>query len=60
MSVVQPLQHVSSSTDKNVRRTRASSRVTRRVARHRSGDLMARAINDIGLVRRMVGVGTRC
>jgi len=28
-------------------------------ARHRSGDLMARAINDIGLVRRMVGVGTR-
>ena len=28
-------------------------------ARHRTGDLMARAINDIGLVRRMVGVGTR-
>jgi ATP-binding cassette subfamily B protein len=26
---------------------------------HRTGDLMARAINDIGLVRQMVGLGTR-
>jgi ATP-binding cassette subfamily B protein len=28
-------------------------------ARHRTGDLMARAINDIGLIRQMVAVGTR-
>jgi ATP-binding cassette subfamily B protein len=28
-------------------------------ARHRTGDLMARAINDIGVVREMVGLGTR-
>jgi ATP-binding cassette subfamily B protein len=27
--------------------------------RHRTGDLMARAINDIGLVRQLVGLGTR-
>jgi ATP-binding cassette subfamily B multidrug efflux pump len=27
--------------------------------RHRTGDLMARAINDIGLIRQMVGLGTR-
>ena len=26
---------------------------------HRTGDLMARAINDIGLIRQMVGLGTR-
>jgi ATP-binding cassette subfamily B protein len=28
-------------------------------ARHRTGDLMARAINDIGLIRRVVALGTR-
>jgi ATP-binding cassette subfamily B protein len=28
-------------------------------ARHRTGDLMARAINDIGLIRQMVALGTR-
>ncbi|MEN8184678.1 MAG: ABC transporter ATP-binding protein, partial [Myxococcota bacterium] len=28
-------------------------------AQHRTGDLMARAINDIGLIRQMVGLGTR-
>ena len=28
-------------------------------AHHRTGDLMARAINDIGLIRQMVGLGTR-
>ncbi len=28
-------------------------------ARHRTGDLMARAINDIGLIRRLVALGTR-
>jgi ATP-binding cassette subfamily B protein len=28
-------------------------------ARHRTGDLMARAINDIGLIRQLVALGTR-